>query len=583
LFVIACGAAATATPVPKAAAPEAPKAPVAAAPAATIAPAAPTATPSPTPAPVVVPKAKLDRLKIAVAPVGFDTNLSWTVARSDLLDKRPFMEYLIGIDRETGGFKPELAEKWQMAPNGKEWTITLRKGVKFHGDKWGEVTAKDVRHSVLLVNRPDSAVSDLSTWRTLTGVGKNDSIDDVTRKITNAVEVVNDQQVLFRLTSTAPEFFQTISGLTDLVILSKAQWDAGGEESYRQKPVGTGPFELTERKEGVGVFYKRVPNHWRKTPEFNELEFRWVKEDATRLATLLTAETQISDVPRVLQKDALARQMKIASSPQPVMAHIWLFGGLYFATPEKLDPQVPFVKKEVRQAMNIAINRKAINDNLLGGRAQPHRVHGFHPDLDDRIWPGLWNSSWEKRFDELYGYNPAKAKALLAQAGYPNGFEFTVYLYALAGLPEIGDIGQAIALDFEKVGLKPKLVELEFPRARGLYRTKAVHNSIWGLNSFARTLDIIRIYNKATDSTVYSFEDAYIEERLGALGTTVDGAERTRLLREIGNHKFDEFAEMPLFWLYAEVMVNPQYIAEYVFPGTIAGSWTHLEYVKLAQ
>ena len=86
-------------------------------------------------------KAKLERLKIAVAPLGWDTNFTWLKTRSGQLDKRPALEYLVGIDRHTGAYIPELAEKWEMAPDGKSWTITLRKGVKFH-EKWGEFTAK---------------------------------------------------------------------------------------------------------------------------------------------------------------------------------------------------------------------------------------------------------------------------------------------------------------------------------------------------------------------------------------------------------------------------------------------------------
>ena len=68
-----------------------------------------------------------------------------------------------------------------------------------------------------------------------------------------------------------------------------------------------------------------------------------------------------------------------------------------------------------------------------------------------------------------------------------------------------------------------------------------------------------------------------------ALGKAVDKAERARLLREIGDHKFNEFADMPLFWLFAEAGVNPKYISEYTFPGSITGFFTHLEYLKLAQ
>ena len=104
---------------------------------------------------------------------------------------------------------------------------------------------------------------------------------------------------------------------------------------------------------------------------------------------------------------------------------------------------------------------------LLGGKVQPLRVEGYHPKLDSAIWPGIWNPDWDKRFEELYGYDPARAKELLEEAGYKNGFEFTMYLYTLPGLPEIIDIGQAIALDWQAVGLRPKLVEHRLSQGAG--------------------------------------------------------------------------------------------------------------------
>jgi peptide/nickel transport system substrate-binding protein len=531
------------------------------------------------PAPV---KGKLERLKIAIAPTGWDTNFTWLNPRSANLDKRPALEFLVGIDRHTGAYIPELAEKWEMAPDGKNWTITLRKGVKFH-ETWGEFTARDVRHAVFLITQPESIGSDTNTWRTLMGIEKTDTIEDVARKVAEGVEIVNDYQVMFRLKQAAPEFVETISANTDLVIESKARWDAGGKELYGQKVVGTGPFEFVERKVGAHVLYKRVENHWRQTPEYKELEMRWVPEGVTRLATLLAEEIHISDVERALQKDATAKGMQVLTSKLPAIQHEWLFGGLYFASPDKLDAKVPLVDKRVRQAMNLAINRHAIAQALLGGRVQPMRVHGYHPKLDSDIWPGIWNPDWDKRFEELYGYDPAKAKTLLAQAGYyPQGFEFTLYLAPLPGLPEMVDIGQAIALDWQAIGLKPKLVEIDFPRVREQYRTKAIHGAIWPLRHALRAMDAIRLFNKSKDSTVYAYEHPFIEERLEALGKIVDRGERSRLLREIGDHKFTEFAEIPMFWLFAEATVNPKYIAEYVFPGVITGYFTHLEYIKLA-
>jgi hypothetical protein len=158
-------------------------------------------------------------------------------------------------------------------------------------------------------------------------------------------------------------------------------------------------------------------------------------------------------------RDAVAKGMKIFTSQQPAIQHQWNFGGMYFATPDKLDPKVPLVKKEVRQAMNIAINRQAIADNILGGQVEPHRIMGYHRELDSAIWPGIWNPEWDAQFGTLYGYNPAKAK----------------------------------------------------------------------------------------DSVGYWYGHPVIEDRIEALGKVADREERARLLREIGDHKFYEFAEMPLF------------------------------------
>src|SRR5215471_7345174 len=396
-------------------------------------------------------KAKLERLRVAVAPIGYDTNFTWLSARSGNLDKRPALEFLVGIDRYTGAYIPELAEKWEMSPDGKHWAIMLRKGVKFH-ENWGAFTARDVRHAVFLITQPESIQSDSSAWRTMMGIAKTDSIEDVAKKAEQGVEIVDDHKVVFHLKQAVPEFVELICANTDLVMESKARWDAGGKELYGQKVVGTGPFEFVERKVGSHVLYKRVENHWRQTPEYKELEFRWVSEGVTRLASLLAEEVHISDVDRALQQDAIGKGMKISTSTLPAIQHQWQFGGMYFASPDKLDPKVPFMKPEVRQAMNMAVNRQAIANAVLGGKTQPHRVMCYHPQLSTTVWPGIWNPDWDKRFEERFGYDPAKAKALLAQAGYPQGFEFTLYLYTLPGLPEILDIGQVMALDFQAIG-----------------------------------------------------------------------------------------------------------------------------------
>src|SRR5262249_16260836 len=210
-----------------------------------------------------------------------------------------------------------------------------------------------------LITQPESVQSDGGLWRGFMGITKNDSAAEAAMKVEAGGGKVCEHTLPFFLQQGAPEVLEKISANAYLVMESKARWDAGGKELYGQKVVGTGPFEFVERKVGSYVLYKRVDNHWRKTPEVKELEFRWVPEGVTRLATLLAEEVHISDVDRALQRDAVAKGMKISPSTLHAMEHYWSFGGLYFATPEKLDTKVPFADKRVRQAMNMAINRQA--------------------------------------------------------------------------------------------------------------------------------------------------------------------------------------------------------------------------------
>src|SRR5437870_8274883 len=191
--------------------------------------------------------AKLERLKIAVAPTGWDTNFTWLNPRSANLDKRPALEYLVGIDRHTGAYIPELAEQWEMSADGQRWTITLRKGVQFH-EQWGEFTARDVRHAVFLITQPESVQTDAGFWRTCMGIAKTDTLEDVAKKIEQGVEIIDAHKVVFHLQHAAPEFVENISANTDLVMESKGRWDAGGKALYGQKVVGTGPFAFVERK-----------------------------------------------------------------------------------------------------------------------------------------------------------------------------------------------------------------------------------------------------------------------------------------------------------------------------------------------
>jgi ABC-type transport system substrate-binding protein len=251
-----------------------------------------------------------------------------------------------------------------------------------------------------------------------------------------------------------------------------------------------------------------------------------------------------------------------------------MMGGLYFATPEKLDQKLPFADKRVREAMNRAVNRKELINTLFGGRGLIYPVHGF---LFGE--PG-WNPKWEEEFDKRYGYDPVRAKALLQEAGYPKGFSFKIYVYPWPGLPENIDVTQALDQYYRAVGLSPQMVDLEFPRVREIARKKEMHGALWSISAWAPSFAWYRFYNLSKESILFSYEHPMLDQIHAQLRQTVDPKERAKLLQAFADHKFEEYAEIPIVRLFVQVAVNPKVVAEYTFPGTTAGFFTHLEYVK---
>ena len=182
-------------------------------------------------------------------PLGWDTNLTWLQTRSGMLDKRPALEYLVGIDRYTGAYIPELAEKWVMSPDGKDWTVTLRQGIPF--TTIGGVQRQRRASCGFLISQPEAAASDTSIWRSVMGIGKADTVEEVARKVEQGVEIRNNYEVVFHLQQAVPEFLYMISANADLVMESKARWDAGGKEALRAEGGGHGSLRVRRAQGGL--------------------------------------------------------------------------------------------------------------------------------------------------------------------------------------------------------------------------------------------------------------------------------------------------------------------------------------------
>ena len=364
--------------------------------------------------------------KLVFASAGFDeSNRFWVVSRPDHLQYDPFLETLLDVDPKTGEYTPRLAEKWEASADFKEWMFFLRKGVTFHYG-FGPFTARDVVHSHAFMMRQEATATLAGFWRTV-----------------EEVKIINDHQVVFRMKRPTTVMPYAASRAGDLRMVSKAQWDKEGQEGFDKRPAGTGSYRYVGRQPGLSVTYERIDNHWKgEKPAFKQLEFRVTREEATRLALLLSGEAHIADLPRELQKDAVKKGMKIFSSSFPVdWMSVYLGGQYYLPGDPAFKPDTPWAKKGVRQALNMAINRKELLNTVFAGKGTYAYVTGWSVASEG------YNPEWQSRFDQLYGYNPTKAKALLKEAGYgPGQLKFKILAFTEPGESEGPQVAEALGI-----------------------------------------------------------------------------------------------------------------------------------------
>jgi len=501
--------------------------------------------------------------KLVFASAGFDeSNRFWVVARPDHLQYDPFLETLLEVDPKSGEYTPRLAEKWSPSPDFKEWTFHLRKGVQFHFG-YGPFTAKDVIHSHSMMTRPEATATLAGFWRQV-----------------EKIEAVNDHQVVFRFKRPTTVMPYAASRAGDLRIISKAQWDKEGLEGYEKRPAGTGSYRYVGRQPGLSVSYERVDNHWAgEKPAFKELVFRLAREESTRLALVLSGEAHIADLPRELQKDALKRGMKIYSSSFPVdWMTVYLGGQYYLPGDPAFKPDVAWTKKGVRQALNMAINRKELLNTVFAGKGSLTYVTGWSDKSEG------YNPEWASRFDQMYGFNPAKAKALLKEAGYgPGQLKFKILAFTEPGESEGPQVAESLGIYYKDIGVETEIQVLDWAKVREMFRKKAIGCCLWpNIISWRPSEEWIRTsyYSKSPN---HHYENEFVDKHYDTLTKTVNPAERQKIARTIGDHLFEEFADIPLFWFANEVVANPKVVGEWVYPGLAAGRSTHFHLVKPAK
>jgi ABC-type transport system substrate-binding protein len=519
-------------------------------------------------------KAKVDRLVMGLITPYLDYIRPWINGTADHnIQHDPAFEWLVEVAPD-GQYKPWLAESWEMAKDGKSWRFKLQKGVQFHHG-YGEFTAKDLVHTHAL-------------WCDEKYPGRKDPPATPYRPgicAINHVEVVNDHEVVMHCKNVCLDTLFYYSSAANVMIFSKAQWDKEGEDGYEKHPAGTGPYVFKERQLSRYVLYERAPTpHWKHgTVDWKELQMTWTLEEPTRQAQILAGETHLTELNKDLTDDLVTKGYKLIRSRTTAQQVQINFGGLYFGTEDKatgrytegggttgkLDPKVPWTNLKVRQAINKAINRDELLKVLYKGRATPMYVHGFYPDL-----PG-WDPTWEKRFPEMYGYDPKAAKRLLAEAGFPKGFKAKGWLFPFAGAPELIPLMEAVQVQLREVGIELELEEADWvAKIRPTLRDRKANGYLWAIPPSKKAVEAqLSVFN--TGGLAHMFESDELYAMWKELLQIADPQAFDAQLRKIGNYKFEQFETIPLFNVFIEVVVDPKIVADWPFSGWDGGDIGH--------
>ncbi|WNN46798.1 ABC transporter substrate-binding protein [Siccibacter colletis] len=361
------------------------------------------------------------------------------VASSQVLYNR-----LINFDPVKNTPVPSLATKWDISPDGKTYTFTLRQGVKFNSNKFFKPTrdfnADDVIFSVMRQKDPKHPYHNVSggQYEYFHDVGLDTLITDVKK--------IDDYHVQFVLSEPNAAFLADW-GMDFASILSaeyaEAMQKKGTPEYVDTWPIGTGPYALQQYKVDSLIRYIANPNYWDGEVPTKHLIFSITPNVQTRLAKLQTNECQIIPAPAPVQFAEIEKNNDLTLHSVDALN----VGYLAFNTAKK-----PFDNVLVRQALNYAVDKEAIINAVFMGSGSvaksplPPKMLGYDAKLKD------------------YGYDPEKAKALLKQAGLEKGFTTDIWSMPVQRPynPNSRRIAEMIQSDWAKVGVNAKIISYEW-------------------------------------------------------------------------------------------------------------------------
>jgi len=362
-------------------------------------------------------------------------------------------EALVEFESGSTEIMPALATSWEFSDDGKEITFKLRKGVKFHDGT--DFNADAVVFSLARQYDPDHPYHQYGEWAywgyMFYDIGRVEKIDDYTVKI----YMINpNASIMLSLAMFTAN------------IVSPANAEKWGEDAFSH-PIGTGPFKFVEWVKDDHITLEAYDGYWKGKAKLDKLIFRVIPDASARLLALETGEVHGIEYPNPADFDRIESNSDLVLMSEPGMnvGYLAMNSGYGYKDANENgirddnEPWVktpgyyePLTKKEVRQAINMAIDKKSIVRDLYMGTASvakngmPPFMLGYNDDVED--WP----------------YDPEQAKKLLAKAGYPNGFEVTLHVMPVSR-PYMFDppkIGEAIQSYLAAVGVKVNFYQVDW-------------------------------------------------------------------------------------------------------------------------
>ena len=458
-----------------------------------------------------VPKQEpAEALTVAFANLGEQTFLPW----NGTITRNPYMnaiyDFLTYLEPGTGNIIPGLATRWEMSSDGKTWTFWIRKGVQFQGG-WGELTADDVVYTIKRASAPEVQYG--------TGTQLRGWLDKV--------ETPEPYKVVCHLKIPLADFYATSpANSQQLGIVSKKYVETVGDEKANSQPIGSGPYAFIEHKRGSYIkLQARNERHWRVVPQFKNINFLLVPEESTRVAMLRTGECDLAPISYDSVDTIRASGLNIISVPKTWAPTIKM-GGLVMTDPKRYKSNNPWADKRVRQALNYAVDKEATVGKIFHGEASPIGATQIIPEWYDM---------------KPYPYDPTRAKQLLAEAGYPKGFDITLKTFPSTPGAELPVMGEVVAMYWNQIGLNVKIVPTDWNTVRSEWNSGKSLDYVWthrgaSFPSSATGVSIEYIAQMAYASFVTEKTETMVSNIMKEL----DLNRRSVMVREMGEYLRDE-------------------------------------------